>query len=307
MKPTEQAWSQFVTKTIENLYFDDVLLDRWSSEILHQGGRSAKLSSLAKYFIELRDLRTELVNAKNAVSVKNVVLKINEFVDSIAEKASDALYSEEDAEMQRMVLLLAMQEASKASVFDSEKKTVSKQSDLREKIKTALTSQANIEEAVRRFCSSMGYPEEADAKIIEAFREYQASDALLEILAYAADVNKDERGPLEKQEDIDDFIMATEPEDAEPVQYEEWVRSVALSLGVPPEYVTSVLSRVVRPEKGSSMAPASSAERKLAPGAQFGLNYLTLYNSGLEGGDPEWPIWQYANLSGFVRKEGGAK
>ncbi len=325
-----QQWHRFATEFSENLFYDDILLDRWSNRIFNSDGAGARLKELADLFSNIAKIRREIVNLpkkreKGSPDEEHLLDLIGELCSKHEQRVMKFFSGEVTLNVQKLILALALDEASPQGPFGGgETGNRLTRKSLMEKIRDALIqmhkhdaedpdnpwADENLKESTIRFGEELGYPEEAIKKVSTS---PTAAGVFSILVDYSTDFEAGEISVQKKTAEVKDAIVALQPDEYEERSVEEWAAETAKSLDVSPEYVMDVLMKHKKEGKESGEksgnepsvvgTPRTKQEQGLSKGAAFGLDYLSLYTSPLIGDDPYWYIKQYAKLGPAQKKE----
>jgi len=305
-----ESWHKFATQFSENLFFDDILLDRWSQRIFKSEGGGARLKKMIDLFSTISYIREQIADIPSPGSKKPEGEEMDEehllnVLTMELEKHSERIINffggDVNPSIQNLILSLALRESLSVGPLDNAR--VLNQRSLTEKIREFLIqmhmhdanegpgwSAKSLIASVEEFCDSNSYPEEAKTKILASTSTARIVSVLLD---YATDFEAGEVSSKKKAADVENAVIALQPDGYEDQSAEEWANYMATSLGVSPEYITKILEAN---KKTPARMPVSKAEMGLSKGAAFDLNYLSLYNSPLVGEDQYWYIKQYTAL-----------
>lgn len=309
-KRTDNArWAQFLIDLSEALLYDDIMLDRWVRNLLKEGGKSAGLKGLNKFFLGVNSFRMQLADEANSRTVDALELQFDEFIDSSFDEIFN-FFSDSSTNwtVKSVILTLALEFAAKSQSLSERSSAAA----LRSEVRSALVDQFagfgpnRLSKAALRYSYGIGLSSKKIGTITYSAFDGDLGNLVLELLGAAKEFDENKTTPEEKKQDADDYLVATQPTgEQDELSYEEWAEEASKSLGISPAYIDRVLKK--SPKQGKEVAPAQAHERELSNGAKFGLNYLTLFDPRLEDRDETWFLRQYAFLTDpkVDKKEGG--
>jgi hypothetical protein len=313
-----QPWLRFISTVSNGLFFNDSLIDLWSQKIIGNGAfSSSKFAKIYMYLDSLDKARESVAAAKTPDEERAATKNLEDIIVSGYHTIMELMQSGELSHTSQTVLLVvAFEEFSrKHHIYDSSSITKTSKRGLgvnegvlREKIRVALVdlfagkSQEMSAQAGRDLADALGLPGETGEKIGELLGANKPHDAIMAIFDVADQFESNEFEPGEEEADLKDAILTVRPEDKPygpkyvKVPAETWLESFSKSLGVSPDYVRGVLAANKKETKEDKIVPAE--EKRFSKRAQFGLNVLSLFSSGLDDKDPTWFADQYPQIIG---------